>query len=1026
VERFVRHAMGKYATEYLIWFFHGSCGKRTAIREIFFLLILLGVYLYFELDVLSGKVTYYHDGILWYGMFHYFVESLWSGFLPTWNPYVHMGEPFYYAWGILRLLDPVTLSVISIGKIFQPSVFDLYHYNYIIRIIITFAGLYLFYKRIFERFLSTYIVLIIGLASAESGLLTVGTIDSFCWLPWAMYFLLRMLDKVSRYDLFFFTYFVGIIFGAASYHWALSYYFIAVFLVSLFFKQRAYLKQIFKQDKLIVIVSVLLFVGLSAPLLSLFPERSNIVPIAREHDRNTKKSKDIISVLGVDYGKMVKRDPEIGLGSYDYIFRFLPYGRHYEFPQISYIARILFVIGLIFGIQRFKYNFLALTIIMYILYIGPYSPLSIIHKVFYFSFPPLWLVRHMSLFDPFVYFSAVIFIGLGADVALSFFSRRSRQEGNHAESTSPQCGNRITELILDYFHSFHDNSKWRLMFIYYVLLIMGAALFLFYIPMRANIFTHFFITHASYSFFFYILLFWVASVFIFCFFFPKTNYLLPILLAFSILVVEQFIITNHLSEEGHNKQGRAKYFDGFTFNKEATSKWKLPDKRVAGLNLKKTYLAYSPTILKINTAFDDLLNDTIARNFNTIFSQGLYHFWLKPYLKLYEIGEINPLIFRHLTGINGSPIGFYPHVMLKSPEDQDAMFKKIYYTASDNEGVSATPQLTGMPYANFKNGSFELWDAKKSALVHWNYSQAGKGGAIKRNTDSNDVKDGLASVMLFPSSNGASIIRQTIPIDSNLDGKYIQFSAWVKSGNAKKEAIQLDIQDGSDVVSVSYCYNKNVWEQVTVAKLIRKDAKYVHLTLAVNSFADAPAVFDNTSLIVLDKESVQKVEADRSLLNSNGINLNPINSKIPSVLNKAVFISEPIEPQFRHLEVNYPITPDESIDEVKSKTKPIFDYKVISYIPTHIKLEVNAYKDGIILFRDAYDDHWEAFVDGEKKRLYKANLAFKAVPLNKGTHVVVFDYNPKFFIFAIKTYMGIHVFLIFLGTIVLLRKLIKR
>ncbi|HHT9133829.1 MAG TPA: hypothetical protein ACFYD2_02910, partial [Candidatus Avalokitesvara rifleensis] len=52
----------------------------------------------------------------------------------------------------------------------------------------------------------------------------------------------------------------------------------------------------------------------------------------------------------------------------------------------------------------------------------------------------------------------------------------------------------------------------------------------------------------------------------------------------------------------------------------------------------------------------------------------------------------------------------------------------------------------------------------------------------------------------------------------------------------------------------------------------------------------------------------------------------------------------------------------------------------------------------------------------KQTKVYRSNLAFKAVPLTKGRHVVVFDYYPFYFMFALRLYLlamaGFFIFLV--------------
>ena len=68
-------------------------------------------------------------------------------------------------------------------------------------------------------------------------------------------------------------------------------------------------------------------------------------------------------------------------------------------------------------------------------------------------------------------------------------------------------------------------------------------------------------------------------------------------------------------------------------------------------------------------------------------------------------------------------------------------------------------------------------------------------------------------------------------------------------------------------------------------------------------------------------------------------------------------------------------------------------------------MEIQAPSPGMLLYRDGYDTHWRAFIDGARAKLYRADLGFKALCLPAGFHSVVFEYKPVFFMAAAGLYL---------------------
>ena len=81
---------------------------------------------------------------------------------------------------------------------------------------------------------------------------------------------------------------------------------------------------------------------------------------------------------------------------------------------------------------------------------------------------------------------------------------------------------------------------------------------------------------------------------------------------------------------------------------------------------------------------------------------------------------------------------------------------------------------------------------------------------------------------------------------------------------------------------------------------------------------------------------------------------------------------------------------------------------IISETNNCLNLLVKTREDGLLVLSDTYYAGWEAYVDGEKKKIYRANYTFRAVPLCAGTHQVEFVYDPlSFKLGALTTFLGI-------------------
>jgi uncharacterized membrane protein YfhO len=59
-----------------------------------------------------------------------------------------------------------------------------------------------------------------------------------------------------------------------------------------------------------------------------------------------------------------------------------------------------------------------------------------------------------------------------------------------------------------------------------------------------------------------------------------------------------------------------------------------------------------------------------------------------------------------------------------------------------------------------------------------------------------------------------------------------------------------------------------------------------------------------------------------------------------------------------------------------------------------VRIEVELSTDGHVVFVDSYDPGWRATVDGRPVPVLRANVAFRAVSVPAGSHVVDMVYRP--------------------------------
>lgn len=88
------------------------------------------------------------------------------------------------------------------------------------------------------------------------------------------------------------------------------------------------------------------------------------------------------------------------------------------------------------------------------------------------------------------------------------------------------------------------------------------------------------------------------------------------------------------------------------------------------------------------------------------------------------------------------------------------------------------------------------------------------------------------------------------------------------------------------------------------------------------------------------------------------------------------------------------------------------EVKITNYRTQEIELQADVKGDGLLVMSEVYYPGWQAYVDGEKTKIFRANYVFRAISLGPGKHKIKFIYSP----FSVK--FGL--FITLLTTIVLL------
>jgi hypothetical protein len=103
---------------------------------------------------------------------------------------------------------------------------------------------------------------------------------------------------------------------------------------------------------------------------------------------------------------------------------------------------------------------------------------------------------------------------------------------------------------------------------------------------------------------------------------------------------------------------------------------------------------------------------------------------------------------------------------------------------------------------------------------------------------------------------------------------------------------------------------------------------------------------------------------------------------------KEVLLEE--EPRWKEQSLT-PARAKESIGLPKSSVE------FISETNNRLLLTVEAQEKAFLVLNDTYFPGWQAFVDGKRTKIYRADYTFRTIPLNAGTHCLEFVYDPMSF-----------------------------
>lgn len=411
-----------------------------------YIVIIALLIIYWKLLFLREILT--HDHINFYGIFHNYIASLINGQFPYWNPYLLTGMHFYADLQTHGLLDPVVLLLVFFTKLTGISPLAAYIYLRLIRLLIFIVGAYFFFKHV-TRCNNSAIVsaLVLLLAIAPPYFRQPGMIETVYLTPFMIYFLINFF-KSDRNRYFYLLLFV-ITLGISMNVYVPSYFlfnlvtFCIIAIIFGILKPFVVLRSLGKRLLPFSFIFLILAVSLSIPALLTHWEATDgkgelfsSLVILQKSDGMPKKivasdldEKALAEGLTRDkgvyssYGNMLSLIyPDIWAYYFKDIARFNGITFKYNdfiseaFQYIGIIPFIFAVIGLIYSKSRWKWLALIMLVLISINLFnsGVHGrPPNILHKVFYYVFPPLEMINTKLNFSGFFLLYLCLLSGLG-------------------------------------------------------------------------------------------------------------------------------------------------------------------------------------------------------------------------------------------------------------------------------------------------------------------------------------------------------------------------------------------------------------------------------------------------------------------------------------------------------------------------------------------------------------------------------------------------------------------------------------
>lgn len=388
-----------------------------------------------------------HDAIIWYGSFHYYIDSILSGYFPYWDPYILTGTYFYPNISIYGLLDPtVLLSALPVG-LFGISPVTVYIYFRLFRFLVFLTGAYLFFNEISRHRIGSLLsAVVLMFALAPSYFRQNGTIDLILYTPLILFAMLRFMENRTSSQRYKYLALAMLLTGITMNIFIPAYFlFNAVLFFLMLFAVRVYtlsdLRTAFHGKKMAILsftAVIVIFLMSAPPLMVMYRDASGggeLFPMLRIIHKNDGKFK---AIMATKVGEDVLSDRFTGQKGvfasygnfvnllYPDIAESIPYFADDLLTEIEQYIGILPFIIVILGLMTHTSKFRRIAILMMVIialnmfsFTGVTSkPFNAVQKFFNIIFPPLSMLEVRESFGSFFLLYLCLLLSLGLSVIM--------------------------------------------------------------------------------------------------------------------------------------------------------------------------------------------------------------------------------------------------------------------------------------------------------------------------------------------------------------------------------------------------------------------------------------------------------------------------------------------------------------------------------------------------------------------------------------------------------------------------------